>query len=46
MTDSLRRRTALQATAGAALLSCLPAAMQRVYSIRFLRNKGKLQVKR
>ncbi|TDH12657.1 hypothetical protein EPR50_G00049260 [Perca flavescens] len=28
------------------MLSCLPAAMQRVYSIRFLRNKGKLQVKR
>ena len=27
MTDSLRRRTALQATAGAALLSCLPAAL-------------------
>ncbi|CAN9512765.1 unnamed protein product [Ophioblennius macclurei] len=28
------------------VLSCLPAAMQRVYSIRFVRNKGKLQVKR
>lgn len=28
------------------VLSCLPSAMQRVYSIRFLRNKGKLQVKR
>ncbi|XP_051807060.1 E3 ubiquitin-protein ligase RNF152 [Acanthochromis polyacanthus] len=28
------------------VLSCLPAAMQRVYSIRFSRNKGKLQVKR
>lgn len=28
------------------VLSYLPAAMQRVYSIRFLRNKGKLQVKR
>lgn len=28
------------------MLSYLPAAMQRVYSIRFLRNKGKLQVKR
>lgn len=28
------------------VLSCLPAAMQRVYSIRFIRNKGKLQVKR
>ncbi|XP_070689461.1 E3 ubiquitin-protein ligase RNF152 [Pempheris klunzingeri] len=28
------------------VLSCLPAAMQRVYSIRFLRSKGKLQVKR
>ncbi|KAM3611559.1 uncharacterized protein V6R79_020562 [Siganus canaliculatus] len=28
------------------VLSSLPAAMQRVYSIRFLRNKGKLQVKR
>ena len=27
MTDLLRRRTALQATAGAALLSCLPAAL-------------------
>ncbi|XP_034396598.1 RING finger protein 223 [Cyclopterus lumpus] len=28
------------------MLSYLPAAMQRVYSVRFLRNKGKLQVKR
>ncbi|XP_029961080.1 RING finger protein 223 [Salarias fasciatus] len=28
------------------VLSCLPDAMQRVYSIRFVRNKGKLQVKR
>ncbi|XP_054895440.1 E3 ubiquitin-protein ligase rnf152 [Poeciliopsis prolifica] len=28
------------------VLSYLPAAMQRVYSIRFIRNKGKLQVKR
>ncbi|XP_068460375.1 RING finger protein 223 [Clinocottus analis] len=28
------------------LLSYLPAAMQRAYSVRFLRNKGKLQVKR
>ncbi|XP_034547921.1 E3 ubiquitin-protein ligase rnf152 [Notolabrus celidotus] len=28
------------------VLSYLPAAMQRVYSIRFHRNKGKLQVKR
>ncbi|XP_042337019.1 E3 ubiquitin-protein ligase RNF183-like, partial [Plectropomus leopardus] len=28
------------------MLSYLPAAMQRVYSIRFLRSKGKLQVKR
>ncbi|TKS77932.1 RING finger protein 225 [Collichthys lucidus] len=28
------------------VLSYLPAAMQRVYSIRFLRDKGKLQVKR
>ncbi|XP_045891281.1 RING finger protein 223 [Micropterus dolomieu] len=28
------------------VLSSLPAAMQRVYSIRFIRNKGKLQVKR
>ncbi|XP_019965243.2 uncharacterized protein [Paralichthys olivaceus] len=28
------------------VLSYLPAAMQRVYSIRFLRNKGKLKVKR
>ncbi|XP_047448916.1 RING finger protein 223 [Mugil cephalus] len=28
------------------VLSYLPAAMQRVYSIRFVRNKGKLQVKR
>ncbi|XP_042276334.1 uncharacterized protein LOC121903404 [Thunnus maccoyii] len=27
------------------VLSYLPAAMQRVYSIRFSRNKGKLQVK-
>ncbi|CAK6978886.1 uncharacterized protein LOC121903404 [Scomber scombrus] len=27
------------------VLSYLPAAMQRVYSIRFQRNKGKLQVK-
>ncbi|XP_041854239.1 RING finger protein 223 [Melanotaenia boesemani] len=28
------------------VLSYLPAAMQRVYSIRFIRDKGKLQVKR
>lgn len=28
------------------VLSYLPAAMQRVYSIRFVRNKGRLQVKR
>lgn len=28
------------------VLSYLPAAMQRVYSIRFHRNKGKLEVKR
>ncbi|XP_035495698.1 E3 ubiquitin-protein ligase TRIM33 isoform X1 [Scophthalmus maximus] len=28
------------------VLSYLPAAMQRVYSIRYLRNKGKLEVKR
>ncbi|XP_029016405.1 uncharacterized protein LOC114861412 [Betta splendens] len=28
------------------VLSFLPAAMQRVYSIRFLRSKGKLEVKR
>lgn len=28
------------------VLSYLPAAMQRVYSIRFLRSKGKLEVKR
>ncbi|KAL6114969.1 rnf183 [Pungitius sinensis] len=28
------------------LLSYLPAAMQRVYSVRFLRSKGRLQVKR
>lgn len=28
------------------MLSYLPAAMQRVYSVRFLRNKGKLQLKR
>lgn len=28
------------------VLSYLPAAMQKVYSIRFNRNKGKLQVKR
>ncbi|XP_048099458.1 RING finger protein 225 [Alosa alosa] len=28
------------------VLSCLPAAMQRVYSIRFSRSKGRLQVKR
>ncbi|XP_034451294.1 E3 ubiquitin-protein ligase TRIM33-like [Hippoglossus hippoglossus] len=28
------------------VLSYLPSAMQRVYSIRFLRNKGKLKVKR
>lgn len=28
------------------ILTCLPAAMQRAYSIRFLRSKGKLQVKR
>ncbi|KAF7653072.1 hypothetical protein LDENG_00087610 [Lucifuga dentata] len=28
------------------VLPYLPAAMQRVYSIRFLRSKGKLQVKR
>lgn len=30
----------------AAVLSCLPEAMQHVYSIRFSRNRGKLQVKR
>ncbi|XP_056889505.1 RING finger protein 225 isoform X5 [Takifugu flavidus] len=30
----------------ASVLTYLPAAMQRVYSIRFLRNKGRLQVKR
>lgn len=29
-----------------AVLSCLPEAMQHVYSIRFSRNRGKLQVKR
>lgn len=28
------------------VLSCLPEAMQHVYSIRFSRNRGKLQVKR
>lgn len=28
------------------VLSCLPATMQRVYSVRFVRSKGKLQVKR
>lgn len=28
------------------VLSCLPAAMQRVYSVRFVRNKGRLQLKR
>lgn len=28
------------------VLSCLPGAMQRVYSVRFHRSKGKLQVKR
>lgn len=28
------------------VLSYLPATMQRVYSVRFLRSKGKLQVKR
>ncbi|KAI5615243.1 RING finger protein 223-like [Silurus asotus] len=28
------------------VLSCLPEAMQHVYSIRFNRNRGKLQVKR
>ncbi|XP_029296372.1 E3 ubiquitin-protein ligase TRIM33 [Cottoperca gobio] len=28
------------------MLTYLPSAMQRVYSIRFVRNKGKLQVKR
>lgn len=28
------------------MMSYLPAAMQRVYSVRFLRSKGKLQVKR
>ncbi|XP_034726941.1 uncharacterized protein LOC117944347 [Etheostoma cragini] len=33
-------------TTNSDMLSYLPAAMQRVYSIRFLRNKGKLQVKR
>ncbi|XP_029986162.1 E3 ubiquitin-protein ligase RNF183 [Sphaeramia orbicularis] len=33
-------------TTDANVLSCLPAAMQRVYSVRFLRNEGKLQVKR
>lgn len=30
----------------AMVLSCLPEAMQHVYSIRFSRNRGKLQVKR
>lgn len=29
-----------------AVLSCLPEAMQHVYSIRFNRNRGRLQVKR
>lgn len=29
-----------------AVLSCLPDAMQHVYSIRFNRNRGRLQVKR
>ncbi|XP_028270473.1 RING finger protein 223 [Parambassis ranga] len=33
-------------TTDPSVLSCLPSAMQRVYSIRFLRSKGKLQVKR
>uniref|UniRef100_A0A4W5JLX6 RING-type domain-containing protein n=1 Tax=Hucho hucho TaxID=62062 RepID=A0A4W5JLX6_9TELE len=33
-------------TTDRAVLSYLPTAMQRVYSIRFNRNKGKLQVKR
>ncbi|XP_061673415.1 RING finger protein 223 isoform X2 [Syngnathoides biaculeatus] len=28
------------------VLASLPAAMQRVYSVRFQRNKGKLQIKR
>lgn len=28
------------------VLSYLPATMQRVYSVRFLRSKGKLQIKR
>ncbi|KAK2838150.1 hypothetical protein Q5P01_015362 [Channa striata] len=33
-------------TTDSTVLSYLPAAMQRVYSIRFTRNKGKLEVKR
>nr|XP_020450989.1 RING finger protein 186-like [Monopterus albus] len=33
-------------TTDSAVLSYLPAAMQRVYSIRFLRSKGRLEVKR
>ncbi|KAF3695323.1 RING finger protein 223 [Channa argus] len=33
-------------TTDSTVLSYLPAAMQRVYSIRFIRNKGKLEVKR
>ncbi|XP_061836947.2 RING finger protein 223 [Nerophis lumbriciformis] len=33
-------------TTDAGVLASLPAAMQRVYSIRFQRSKGKLQVKR
>uniref|UniRef100_A0A3B3ZKQ8 RING-type domain-containing protein n=1 Tax=Periophthalmus magnuspinnatus TaxID=409849 RepID=A0A3B3ZKQ8_9GOBI len=28
------------------VLSCLPSSMQRVYSVRFVRNKGRLQLKR
>ncbi|XP_028297040.1 RING finger protein 223-like [Gouania willdenowi] len=47
-----RRRTPLPALGPPRLatdrtvLSRLPDAMQRVYSVRFVRNKGKLQVKR
>lgn len=33
-------------TTDSAVLACLPATMQKVYSIRFQRNKGKLRVKR
>uniref|UniRef100_A0A3P8WPP6 RING-type domain-containing protein n=1 Tax=Cynoglossus semilaevis TaxID=244447 RepID=A0A3P8WPP6_CYNSE len=43
---SLTQLPALGLPTDSDVLSSLPAAMQRVYSIHFNRNKGKLQVKR